>query len=150
MHILTCSQHTQTHTHTLNTHTQTHTHSHTLNTHNAHTPHTQHMHANTQHTHHIMSHVEKPLLSRATPLDRQFELRCSSHRASYPLTDTVLQFSDEPKFWVPADPEPFLEVEFRENQILTTIDTRGWQTHYSQLAAQPLWLRTQSSVDCQH
>lgn len=76
-------------------------------------------------------HTEKQLLSRAIPLSAEFQLKWSSTELTDPPIhpqDVILQFSDpKPSFWAPVymDQQPFIEVEFRENHIITAVEIRG-------------------------
>lgn len=38
-----------------------------------------------------------------------------------------MQFSDRPRFWCPdvRDPAPTLEVEFKQNRVVTAVEIRG-------------------------
>jgi len=75
--------------------------------------------------------AEKQLLSRAIPLSAEFQLKWSSTELTdLPVhpQDVILQFSDpKPSFWAPVylDQQPFIEVEFRENHIITAVEIRG-------------------------
>ena len=72
-------------------------------------------------------HTEKPLLSRATPLNQDYQIKASTHVGPYAAGEAILQFSDEPRFWCPdvKDLTPTLEVEFNKNHIMTALEVRG-------------------------
>lgn len=74
--------------------------------------------------------TERPLLSKSTPQSLEYQVRCTSHRASYSIEDgAVLEFADEPKFWIPSpfdqDARPCLEIAFRHNHMITAVEIRG-------------------------
>ena len=54
-------------------------------------------------------------------------MEASSQTGPHPPSEAILHFSDEPQFWCPkeTDHAPLLEVEFRENKVMTTLELRG-------------------------
>ena len=114
--------HVHTHAHT-HSHTHTHTHKHT------HTHTHKHTHTHTFHQF-VFTLSEKSLLSSAPPLCDDLQFKWSSYtRASEDRQchSAILSFSEPMKFWSPSltDPHPCLEVEFKRNHVVTTIELRG-------------------------
>ena len=54
-------------------------------------------------------------------------MRYTTHVGQYNPKEAILDFSDQPKFWIPdpQDTNPILEVEFRNNYVITGLEIRG-------------------------
>ena len=81
---------------------------------------------------HFLHLAEKPLLSSAPPLCDDFQIKWSSYvRASEDRQchSAILSYSEPMRFWSPASPvmdtHPCLEVEFKKNHVVTTVELRG-------------------------
>jgi hypothetical protein len=70
---------------------------------------------------------ERPLLTKSSASTDEHTLKASSQTGPHPPSEAILHFSDQPKFWCPTkdDHTPTLEVEFRENRVVTAVELRG-------------------------
>ena len=71
--------------------------------------------------------TEQPLLTKSSTRTNEHTVKASSQTGPHPPSEAVLHFSDNPQFWCPTDGDqtPTLEVEFRENRIVTALELRG-------------------------
>ena len=88
---------------------------------------------------HFLHLPEKPLLSSAPPLCDDFQIKWSSYiRATEDRQchSAILSFSEPMRFWSPASPamdtHPCLEVEFKKNHVVTSIELRGDRILYDE------------------
>lgn len=76
--------------------------------------------------------AEKQLLHSAVPLCEEFNIKWSSFESARPSSkghEVILQTTESQTFWIPSppsrDPHPCLEVEFKNNHVITAIELKG-------------------------
>ena len=75
--------------------------------------------------------IEQPLLHTAMPLCEDFNIKWSSFEGAPPSSkghEVIMQSAELPQtFWTPSprDHSPCLEVSFKDNHVITSIELKG-------------------------